>query len=183
MYRHHKGRLRSIPARAGEPGAPGARGRWLGVYPRACGGTDELHAPLPRGEGLSPRVRGNRGSGHRRSCRSGSIPARAGEPVGRRLSNKRQEVYPRACGGTFFWALEIAPSGGLSPRVRGNPAHATMPATSDRSIPARAGEPGLRRRRGRRRPVYPRACGGTVLDHPQPVVHCGLSPRVRGNPP
>ena len=96
----------SIPARAGEPQrtayslAPKRR-----VYPRACGGTQlnpgqcvPVDAVYPRAcggtryrrvramadaSGLSPRVRGNRS--RMRCCSlvldSGSIPARAGEPL------------------------------------------------------------------------------------------------------
>ena len=53
---------------------------------------------------------------------------------------------------------------------------------SQRSIPARAGQPTYAPQLARRPSVYPRACGATLRAH---VVHphCGgLSPRVRGNP-
>ena len=70
---------------------------------------------------------------------------------------------------------------GLSPRVRGNPSAIRLTVCGWRSIPARAGEPrvdgGLVLVVG----VYPRACGGTVLDSSQPEYIEGLSPRVRGN--
>ena len=71
----------SIPARAGEPGTWGRCTRAIGVYPRACGGT------MPKGEhdtpgpGLSPRVRGNHAASVVPHAGSGSIPARAGEPL------------------------------------------------------------------------------------------------------
>ena len=71
---------RSIPARAGEPSTHGAVHTGQKVYPRACGGTHTGDMNVNYARGLSPRVRGNRvvpGLGHRRS---GSIPARAGEP-------------------------------------------------------------------------------------------------------
>ena len=51
----------------------------------------------------------------------GSIPAHAGEPSLYRLTNVNSQVYPRACGGTNSWILEIALALGLSPRMRGNP--------------------------------------------------------------
>ena len=57
-YRNGDG---SIPARAGEPAR---RYRWCPmprVYPRACGGTGGSISPSPPINGLSPRVRGNRG--------------------------------------------------------------------------------------------------------------------------
>ena len=70
---------------------------------------------------------------------------------------------------------------GLSPRVRGNPPPPPLPPIPPRSIPACAGEPGMRLNSEARGRVYPRVCGGTG-DHPRIRVGVGgLSPRVRGN--
>ena len=52
---------------------------------------------------------------------------------------------------------------------------------SGRSIPARAGEPGLLGAAGVNHPVYPRACGGTRCSGFHFTHIAGLSPRVRGN--
>ena len=72
----------SIPARAGEPKDQDRRAAYTEVYPRACGGTG-LHMAEPAGvRGLSPRVRGNQLTDALRELTSGSIPARAGEPLG-----------------------------------------------------------------------------------------------------
>ena len=91
--------------------------------------------------GLSPRVRGNRRGSGVESSRSGSLPARTGEPSAGLPHAHTGEVYPRAYGGTgllrrFGWSVyglsrayggtDPAPpvnsaSTGLSPRVRGNP--------------------------------------------------------------
>ena len=98
---------------------------------------------------------------------------------------------------------------GLSPRLRGNLVlKSTVHRGDDRSIPAPAGEPVLATedRHGRRCPVYPRACGGTMCilmpksDNDWHAVYpracggtlhlssdvfeascLGLSPRLRGN--
>ena len=51
----------------------------------------------------------------------------------------------------------------------------------DRSIPACAGEPGLRCDAPGTRSVYPRVCGGTSTPRSRPEPRVGLSPRVRGN--
>ena len=92
---------RSIPARAGEPRSSSAASSLATVYPRASGGTSQnLRSqvcrtglsprergtdPVPdvsgRVSGLSPRERGNRADGDRGLARTGSIPARAGEPL------------------------------------------------------------------------------------------------------
>ncbi len=71
---------------------------------------------------------------------------------------------------------------GLSPRLRGNRYICRVSLSSDRSIPAPAGEPYTQTRTPTRYTVYPRACGGTqnrLID-----IRCqsGLSPRLRGNP-
>ena len=71
---------RSIPACAGEPRPALAPAQSAGVYPRVCGGTELPPVIGICGQGLSPRVRGNR---HRRifaGGEGGSIPACAGEP-------------------------------------------------------------------------------------------------------
>ena len=153
----------SIPACAGEP----LRGQFAHrdgqVYPRVCGGTLDPFSAMVRGEGLSPRVRGNhaeRGDGR---TGSGSIPACAGEPRSRWSFPGGSEVYPRVCGGTTTIHAETEKFWGLSPRVRGNHAQRVHGCTGSGSIPACAGEP--RRCRSRRRvgAVYPRVCGGTNL--------------------
>ena len=58
--------------------------------------------------------------------------------------------------------LIAALGGGLSPRVRGNHAHADGAQEDDRSIPACAGEPDSHGVQTRRVKVYPRVCGGTT---------------------
>ena len=69
-----------IPARAGEPDRCVSRLSSSGAYPRAGGGTPDLH-PLKSGrKGLSPRGRGNHQRLRRLAGVDGPIPARAGEP-------------------------------------------------------------------------------------------------------
>ena len=172
----------SIPARAGEPGCGHPLRGSSGVYPRACGGT-AMRARLTCGiGGLSPRVRGNPDHDAHPHATTGSIPARAGEPVPPLTDREIVGVYPRACGGTRVVVIPASAVMGLSPRVRGNPAPDVGPVVNLGSIPARAGEPprGARSRSGRA--VYPRACGGTANPSRGMAPRLGLSPRVRGNP-
>ena len=129
----------SIPACAGEPPSASAPWRAKPVYPRVCGGTLCSELRDQDAKGLSPRVRGNRGPGHRqlegvgfyprvcgepRGCRDGlalhrSIPACAGEPVSRFSPASIRRVYPRVCGGISVKTIQETMSSGLSPRVRG----------------------------------------------------------------
>ncbi len=146
-----------------------------------CGGTHAGRGHIPEVSGLSPRVRGNRGGESHAAAAARSIPACAGEPRWEDGAGKRDPVYPRVCGGTDLLSCKSCGSRGLSPRVRGNLAIEGRGRQERRSIPACAGEPCLPTRRIRRRPVYPRVCGGTYrwpLHFGPPE---GLSPRVRGN--
>ena len=171
----------SIPARAGEPPRCSCVDGFDGVYPRACGGTGPGRADPHLGYGLSPRVRGNRMAPAGSAPWAGSIPARAGEPTAALPWSGTDGVYPRACGGTRLPSCTGVSMGGLSPRVRGNPAADTRPDTRPGSIPARAGEPPAHLPGGRGTRVYPRACGGTICCQPRKTLNPGLSPRVRGN--
>ena len=111
------------------------------VYPRVCGAT-LLKAPSEsRGQGLSPRVRGNLLPLATSFARYGSIPACAGQPLADLMMTAAFEVYPRVCGATeHSQALRRLPDG-LSPRVRGNPEVEGAHEDIGRSIPACAGQP------------------------------------------
>ena len=93
----------------------------------------------------------------------------------------RARVYPRVCGGTRLILVAHEEERGLSPRVRGNPAHVAIGIVIARSIPACAGEPPSRGSDSHRASVYPRVCGGTTYTMTGTGVANGLSPRVRGN--
>ena len=74
-----------------------------------------------------------------------------------------------------------AATGGLSPRVRGNPERAGRLRGRTGSIPACAGEPPGWGAGSGRSSVYPRVCGGTSICLRYASAFAGLSPRVRGN--
>ena len=97
----HRGKVRSIPACAGEPAllSPPAFCGW--VYPRVCGGTIAIPIPAVKRQGLSPRVRGNPNILSAAAPLIGSIPACAGEPVAVPAPGRHTRVYPRVCGGTL----------------------------------------------------------------------------------
>ena len=110
----------SIPASAGEPGNARDTPAGYRVYPRECGGTSRSTIRQLRQQGLSPRVRGNRGPVRHAPRAHRSIPASAGEPLLTRRSTPTAEVYPRECGGTSYKTSPRIVLPGLSPRVRGN---------------------------------------------------------------
>ena len=151
------------------------------VYPRASGGTIQSPALASIKTGLSPRERGNRAGAVRHRGYRRSIPARAGEPRHPTLRAGLHPVYPRASGGTRRLLRSWRPCIGLSPRERGNLLLGTRQRSFERSIPARAGEPGTGGTPRALARVYPRASGGTrrLLRSWRPCI--GLSPRERGN--
>ena len=194
--------VRSIPARAGEPGRCPIRPSISGVYPRPCGGAGPRSGAWKSGGGLSPPVRGSRLSLHRTGCKRRSIPARAGEPSGGRWPRPRAAVYPRPCGGACrrcscgqarsrsiparageppFSVTSLLVTTGLSPPVRGSHRTGCRPLGGSGSIPARAGEPRPRGALVRAGRVYPRPCGGAALGQHAVHAHDGLSPPVRGS--
>ena len=155
------GGVRSIPACAGEPGLDGLLGGLRRVYPRVCGGTRRRRPRQRTGDGLSPRVRGNRSHCQTSGRSRRSIPACAGEPGQAPPGLRVRGVYPRVCGGTVAALYRRPGVQGLSPRVRGNRGKQKIAQYLCGSIPACAGEPPLWRLRHWRTKVYPRVCGGT----------------------
>ena len=152
-----------------------------GVYPRVCGGTGAVSALPGAVVGLSPRVRGNPPGVRCMMPFTGSIPACAGEPLGRHTCLRHARVYPRVCGGTNTVAECWQAGVGLSPRVRGNRRGSSDVCLVTGSIPACAGEPPPHQPRPPACRVYPRVCGGTELILMRSLSVSGLSPRVRGN--
>ncbi len=177
-YRHRAG---SIPACAGEPSVQYKTSMASTVYPRVCGGTEDCIEVLEAIQGLSPRVRGNRGLPPGAADGLRSIPACAGEPTGYVVEYRVGRVYPRVCGGTIAPAGRPRPPKGLSPRVRGNRVVPLRKGPREGSIPACAGEPHTSAIVLLPLRVYPRVCGGTGYPLSKPMLCCGLSPRVRGN--
>ena len=202
---------RVYPRVCGEPliGSPAVS--LLGVYPRVCGLSFSACAASTSALGLSPRVRGNHRACGAWRCRSGSIPACAGEPgvdlqtIG--VATSPAGVYPRVCGGTFSACAASTSALGLSPACAGEPSSVWSMAVSERVYPRVCGGTWCRvfPESVAPRRVYPRVCGGTAGERywnrirqngsipacagepeitqlsPRGTTISGLSPRVRGN--
>ena len=172
----------SIPACAGNPyGAPVylACSR---VHPRVCGESASWSYQGVTHEGPSPRVRGIRGHGGARDLAPGSIPACAGNPRRDRGVGAVIRVHPRVCGESRGRSAGPHAMGGPSPRVRGIPVLRLQKDVMAGSIPACAGNPGLRALCGRHPGVHPRVCGESLLVVERAQPGAGPSPRVRGIP-
>ncbi len=172
----------SIPACTGKPVCRPCAPFPEKVYPRVYGETERgRRHEIPDG-GLSPRVRGNLVPGRAAQTVPRSIPACTGKPMDRIPNNVLCRVYPRVYGETSVVTDRGVYAGGLSPRVRGNPAFPSIRKASDRSIPACTGKPEPLRPVAAGRTVYPRVYGETASVTMACVEWMGLSPRVRGNP-
>ncbi len=75
------------------------------------------------------------------SSRSGTIPARAGEPSASNAATSETKDYPRSRGGTRESGDREMINGGLSPLARGNRLAPAFDESNEGTIPARAGEP------------------------------------------
>ena len=133
--------------------------------------------------GLSPPTRGNPRYGSPPPVKRGSIPAHAGEPLGRQGGRANPRVYPRPRGGTLRQGDMRRFGRGLSPPTRGNLSLARTLAPRHGSIPAHAGEPCRPQCNRPPKAVYPRPRGGTCNGGRCSTCARGLSPPTRGNRP
>ena len=174
-------RERSIPALTGKPWLVAVDDSPAGVYPRAYGETKSHCTVISCGEGLSPRLRGNRRWSGTALGAPGSIPALTGKPSPASTATTTARVYPRAYGETARAGDRGGAPAGLSPRLRGNPLSSALGGGLSGSIPALTGKPFPPRRAGSRGTVYPRAYGETTWPPWWWWRTRGLSPRLRGN--
>ena len=173
-------RARSIPAYAGETGAPISYAHGPQVDPRVCGGNVSGCSLRKIRSGRSPRMRGKRQCAAHRTHVERSIPAYAGETASSTIRRWSFTVDPRVCGGNSRPMRRSSSSRGRSPRMRGKHGARGMRPASHRSIPAYAGETRRPARRSRGASVDPRVCGGNDTTMMNMPVFPGRSPRMRG---
>ncbi len=139
--RHLRRRDGAIPAGAGKPISVLSAIPVCWGYPRGCGETIIQELGVASAAGLSPRVRGNQVVPTDNRSLAGAIPAGAGKPPPSVVMRALRSGYPRGCGETPRTDRDPNNAVGLSPRVRGNPAHAAPRRLPSRAIPAGAGKP------------------------------------------
>ena len=112
----------------------------VGGYPCAGGAiVSGLTVPFA-GLGLSPRGRGNPDKPYGGAKKPGSVPAWAGQSIGRRPRLPRHRVYPRVGGAILQAYPHHHRAIGLSSRGRGNRRVLRSVFVGQRSIPAWAGQ-------------------------------------------
>ena len=137
--RGNAGRIRFIPAPAGNRLSLGSTNTGAPVHPRACGEQDCIRCSLTCRGGSSPRLRGTvthviiKGSPIR------FIPAPAGNRFLLAMAALASTVHPRACGEQLFGLLLSGSETGSSPRLRGTGGTPVRNYGPHRFIPAPAG--------------------------------------------
>ena len=134
---------RLIPAHAGKTRLPALPMNDQRAHPRACGENPFTALARSPGCGSSPRMRGKQRDFWTRNTLTGLIPAHAGKtPVclPRPRPSHRQRLIPAHAGKTAKTNHPSSAKEGSSPRMRGKPPWACMPACSRRLIPAHAGK-------------------------------------------
>ena len=173
--------LRPIPAGAGKPPRSRRRGASTWADPRGRGETSSAMTPFNPVDGRSPRARGNPAPARSTSRCRRPIPAGAGKPWRRSAARALERADPRGRGETLRARQTTSRPPGRSPRARGNHTYVMEWIARAGPIPAGAGKPGRRARRGLGAGADPRGRGETPSpssDHPRSY---GRSPRARGN--
>ncbi len=171
----------SIPARAGQPQPAISLRVMPRVHPRSRGAAARARRWTPSARGPSPLARGSPLAITALHLRSGSIPARAGQPECNRRRTPCRGVHPRSRGAAWWSTASTWPSWGPSPLARGSLVVDGFDLAKLGSIPARAGQP-IRRSLGLVDPgVHPRSRG--AADSLRIGWWCGQgpSPLARGS--
>ena len=131
-------------------------------------------------DGSSPRLRGTDPPAIQKEVTNRFIPAPAGNSARRAAGLPAGSVHPRACGEQVLRLAQRPLPGGSSPRLRGTDRSPHVRASTDRFIPAPAGNSASLPDAGDHTPVHPRACGEQVSSLRSSAPSIGSSPRLRG---
>ena len=154
----------------------------LAVYPRWRGELCIKTSVKNFAVGLSPLARGTRTRDAPRFVGTRFIPAGAGNSHHDARATRQGSVYPRWRGELISPGISCSRGRGLSPLARGTlPARLRSPS-SDRFIPAGAGNSGQGNSITIPCPIYPRWRGELAALTVASFFQYGLSPLARGTP-
>ncbi len=176
----HDGRLRSIPAHAGQTPSSPACARNSRVDPRSRGADGSMRRTSVSVTGRSPLTRGRLEHGRAREGDQGSIPAHAGQTPSRDRRDGGTQVDPRSRGADEASSQSDQLASGRSPLTRGRRSAAPIGADRRRSIPAHAGQTSPPHHRRKARGVDPRSRGADLRGNHSPASAGGRSPLTRG---
>ena len=176
------GRVRIIPARAGNACARTSATSISPDHPRASGERADAVATGQGGNGSSPRERGTLRPQFACLFLRRIIPARAGNAWAAASPCSPRSDHPRASGERRHAAITSESIDGSSPRERGTLKGAGPRKPRRRIIPARAGNARCLRARSCWSPDHPRASGERSSGGYRRISVSGSSPRERGTP-
>ena len=134
------GKIRIIPAHAGQTIVPQCPRTMSPDHPRACGANGGNDASSEADFGSSPRMRGKHRHHHRHGQPRRIIPAHAGQTHLLAMFFTLRSDHPRACGANTATTIFTSVRDGSSPRMRGKPDGVEDVADRGRIIPAHAGQ-------------------------------------------
>ena len=180
IHQHIPGRVRFIPAHAGNRRVSGFRPAPATVHPRARG-EQGCMSPLDKAiDGSSPRTRGTAQTSCLRAASRRFIPAHAGNRNSSRVSGRPRTVHPRARGEQVLVKRTRRDSTGSSPRTRGTGHYDAALQILPGFIPAHAGNRPCRGGDTLAAAVHPRARGEQSVTARCSAAASGSSPRTRG---
>ena len=150
------------------------------VHPRVCGELAPSRRKTGSDTGSSPRLRGTPHARLPGRFFQRFIPASAGNSAETNRRAADCPVHPRVCGELADHPISAAGLDGSSPRLRGTLRLPVWRCSSERFIPASAGNSKSARSSLERQPVHPRVCGELGSWHSIFTVRHGSSPRLRG---
>ena len=133
------GSVRFIPARAGNTVQPRRGGALVAVHPRSRGEHGAVHDRVLACIGSSPLARGTLTLRRVHAQPVRFIPARAGNTHAPPRPRSARTVHPRSRGEHLLVLLAVFGAAGSSPLARGTLGKGAADVTSQRFIPARAG--------------------------------------------
>ena len=150
------------------------------VHPRSRGEHNSSDTKSRVSGGSSPLARGTRIEAVAARIALRFIPARAGNTRPTPASSAARTVHPRSRGEHGVRCSMPACQTGSSPLARGTPGGAARGRSTQRFIPARAGNTCAAVARCRARPVHPRSRGEHWMDCTSAARRSGSSPLARG---
>jgi len=176
------GRLRFIPACAGNTRAASSTACRPSVHPRMRGEHGSICMPPSRSPGSSPHARGTLGAERIGSESRRFIPACAGNTLSPTEKRSPLPVHPRMRGEHGPEEMKQASASGSSPHARGTRVSGDRCSADGRFIPACAGNTVRQPARNAVHAVHPRMRGEHIRPDYDPTTLAGSSPHARGTP-
>ena len=151
-------------------------------HPRTCGANCHISVVMNGSNGSSPHMRGKLIMHRLYIVLRRIIPAHAGQTLSRCRRSAWCSDHPRTCGANYRGYHEDGNNAGSSPHMRGKLAYRGFAHSTERIIPAHAGQTPSRIFCELITPDHPRTCGANCRSTAYEPATVGSSPHMRGKP-